>query len=120
MDEYQQQMQQQQGEQQKEVLAMQDQLAAAQHERELEKIDRKGEWDVRKAEITAYAIDEGSNVDAIHKAAKLDLEQQQINIRQEELNLRERDSQRKADVQREKTASNEKIAKTKTVSKEKK
>ena len=120
MDEYQQQMQQQQAEQQKEVLAMQDQLAAAQHERELEKIDRKGEWDVRKAEITAYAIDEGSNVDAIHKAAKLDLEQQQINLRQEELNLRERDSQRKADVQREKTASNEKIAKTKTVSKEKK
>jgi hypothetical protein len=120
MDEYNQQMQQMQGDQQKEVLAMQDQLAAAQHERELEKIDRKGEWDLRKTEVTAYAIDEGSNIDNINKAAQLDLQRQEISLRQEELNVRERDSQRKADAQREKTQSAEKVAKMKSNSQSKK
>ncbi len=111
LDEYNQQMQQMQGEQQKEMLAMQDQLAEKQHQRELDKINLKGEWDLRKAELTAYAMDEGPNTEDISRAAELGLKQQEIGIKQQELSQKEVDSQRKAATEKYKADMALKVAK---------
>jgi len=111
MDEYQQQMEQMKAEQQKEILAMQDQIADKQHQYKLEEIDRKGEWDLRKAELTAYAIDEGPNVEDISKAAEVGLKQQEIGIKQQELAQKERDSQRKAATEKYKADVSLQVAK---------
>lgn len=111
MDEYTQQLELMKGEQQKEVLALQDEMAEKQHERTLEQIDRKGEWDIRKAEVTAYAIDEGPNVDNISNAVEAGLKQQELGLKQQEINLKERDSKRKVEIEKDKMKSNEKIAK---------
>jgi hypothetical protein len=110
-DEYAQQMEQMKGEQQKELLAMQDELAAKQHERELEKIDRKGEWDLRKSELTAYGMDDGGDADRISEAAEIGLKQQELGLKSRELDIKETDSQRKAATDRYKADKQVEVAK---------
>lgn len=110
-DEYNQQMQKMQGEQQQQLAAQQEEYANMQHQRELELIDRKGEWDLRKAEITAYAIDEGPNTEDISKAAEIGLKQQEIGLKQQELSQKEIDSQRKAATEKYKADMAFKVAK---------
>jgi len=89
-------------------------MAEKQHERTLEQIDRKGEWDLRKAEVTAYAIDdEGGATENISNAAEIGLKQQELGLKQQEINLKERESQRKVEIEKDKMKSNEKIAKIK-------
>jgi hypothetical protein len=95
-DEYAQQAQKMQGEQQQQLAAQQEEYANMQHQRELELIDRKGEWDLRKTELTAYAIDEGTNVADISKAAEIGLKQQEIGLKQQELSQKEIESQRRS------------------------
>ncbi len=111
MDEYQQQMEQMKAEQQKEIVALQNEQAEKQHQYKLAEIDRKGEWDLRKAELTAYAIDEGDNSEDISKAAEIGLKQQEIGIKQQELAQKEKDSQRKAATERYKADTSLKVAK---------
>lgn len=110
-DEYTQQMEKMKGDQQKEIIAMEDQLAEKQHQRELEKIDRKGDWELRKAELTAYAMDEGPNTEDISNAAEVGLKQQELGIKQQELSLKEKDSQRKASTEKYKADMSYKVAK---------
>ncbi len=95
-EEYAQQTQKMQAEQQQQLAAQQEQYANLQHQRELELIDRKGEWDLRKTELTAYAIDEGTNVADIAKAAEIGLKQQEIGLKQQELSQKEIESQRRS------------------------
>jgi len=110
-EEYAQQAQKMQAEQQQQLAAQQEQYANLQHQRELELIDRKGEWDLRKTELTAYAIDEGPNVEDISKAAELGLKQQELGIKQQELAQKEVDSQRKSATEKYKADMAFKVAK---------
>ena len=110
-DEYNQQMQKMQGEQQQQLAAQQEEYANMQHQRELELIDRKGEWDLRKTELTAYAIDEGPNTEDISRAAEIGLKQQEIGLKQQELSQKEIDSQRKASTEKYKADMAFKVAK---------
>lgn len=110
-EEYAQQAQKMQAEQQQQLAAQQEQYASLQHERELELIDRKGEWDLRKTELTAYAIDEGPNTEDISKAAELGLKQQELGIKQQELSQKEVESQRKAATEKYKADMAYKVAK---------
>ena len=50
-----------------------------QHNYILEQIDRKGEWELRKAELTALGIDEGPNAPDIIEQAKLGFEERKFN-----------------------------------------
>jgi hypothetical protein len=111
MDEYNQQMEQMKGEQQKELVAMQDAQLEKQHQFKLEEIDRKGEWDLRKAEVTAYAIDEGDDSGMIKIAVDEGLKREEIGLKREELNQKERDSQRKASTEKYKVDRQVEIAK---------
>ncbi len=106
-DEYTQQVEKMKGDQQKEILAMQDKLNDKLHQQKLEEIDRKGEWDLKKAEVTAYAIDEGDDNLQI-ESAMMD-----AGFKQQELAQKAKDTEVKAQVEREKMQSNEKIAKMK-------
>jgi len=110
-DEYNQQMQKMQGEQQQQLAAQQEEYANMQHQRELELIDRKGEWDLRKTELTAYAMDEGPNTEDISRAAEIGLKQQEIGLKQQELSQKEIDSQRKASTEKYKADMAFKVAK---------
>jgi len=110
-DEYNQQMQKMQGEQQQQLAAQQEEYANMQHQRELELIDRKGEWDLRKTELTAYAMDEGPNTEDISRAAEIGLKQQEIGLKQQELSQKEIDSQRKAATEKYKADMAFKVAK---------
>jgi hypothetical protein len=110
-DEYNQQAQKMQGEQQQQLAAQQEEYANMQHQRELELIDRKGEWDLRKTELTAYAIDEGPNTEDISRAAEIGLKQQEIGLKQQELSQKEIDSQRKAATEKYKADMAFKVAK---------
>ena len=110
-DEYAQQMEKMKADQQKELVAMQNEQADKLHQQKLEEIDRKGEWDLRKAELTAYAIDEGPNTEDISKAAELGLKQQELGIKQQELVQKEIDSQRKASTEKYKADISYKVAK---------
>jgi len=110
-DEYNQQAQKMQGEQQQQLAAQQEEYANMQHQRELELIDRKGEWDLRKTELTAYAMDEGPNTEDISRAAEIGLKQQEIGLKQQELSQKEIDSQRKASTEKYKADMAFKVAK---------
>lgn len=110
-DEYQQQMEQLKSKQQQEMMMMQDQMADKQHQYKLEEIDRKGEWDLRKAELTAYAIDEGPNTEDISNAAEIGLKQQELGLKQQEISQKEIDSQRKAATEKYKADMSYKVAK---------
>ena len=87
--EFQQHMEQMKGEEARKTLEMQNQLGEKQHQRELEKIDRKGHWDLMGKELTALGMDEGDdNVDILGQA-KLALEQfkltSQTNLKEKEI-----------------------------------
>jgi hypothetical protein len=111
-DEYNQQIEQMKGEQQKQILAMQDEMAQKQHQYKLEEIDRKGEWDLRKAEIVAYGFDEGDDNDLIKNATNEALKREELNIKRQELSQKEIDSQRKANTEKYKIDKQVEIAKT--------
>ena len=64
-------MEEMKAQQQQQALQMQDQMQDKKHAYDLELIDRKGEWDLRKAEMTAYAIDEGDDTAEIQKVMVL-------------------------------------------------
>jgi hypothetical protein len=110
-DEYAQQMEKMKGDQQQQMLAAQEENAKKQHERELELIDRKGEWDLRGKEVMALGIDEGPNSMEI-ESAMMDagFKQQELGFKQQELMQKAKDTETKAQVEREKMQSNEKIA----------
>jgi hypothetical protein len=93
------------------MIQMQNEQMDKEHQYRLEEIDRKGEWDLRKAELTAYAMDEGPNTEDISKAAELGLKQQELGIKQQELSQKEIDSQRKASTEKYKADMAYKVAK---------
>jgi hypothetical protein len=110
-DEYAQQMEKMKGEQQQQMLTAQEENAKKQHERELELIDRKGEWDLRGKEVMALGIDEGPNSMEIESAVMdAGFKQQELGFKQQELMQKAKDTDTKAQVEREKMQSNEKIA----------
>jgi len=113
-----QQKQQAAAQQQEQMLAAQDAAMDKQHQYELDLIDRKGEWDIRKTEMTAFAIDEGSNADAIQKTAELALKQQELGIKQQDLGIKDKainaksnEAAMKLSVEKDKMANDLKIAK---------
>lgn len=98
-----------------------------QHQYRLEEIDRKGEWDLKKAELTSLGIDEGGNTEDILGQAELALKQaetvhkmtaeerklaneersQQFEEKKHQDEIKQRDADRKE--QKEDRKSNEKI-----------
>lgn len=87
--EFQEHMEQIKGEEARKTLQMQDQISEKQHARELEKIDRKGQWDLMGKELTALGMDEGDDNPDILGQAKLALEQfkitSQTNLKEKEI-----------------------------------
>lgn len=59
-------------------MEMQTQQLQQKHQFDLELIDRKGEWELRRTELTALGIDEGENASQIIDQAKLALEQTKL------------------------------------------
>ena len=105
-------------EKRKEVLELQQEYI-------LEQIDRKGEWDMRKAELTALGMDEGDDNTAIQEAMiEANLKQQELGLKNKEIIANQinddkrmkHESQMKdkeMQVKREEMRSKEKIAKSK-------
>jgi hypothetical protein len=121
-DEMQQQMEQQKQQaaqqQQQQALAAQDAAMDKKHQYDMELIDRKGEWEIRKAEMTAFAIDEGANAEAIQNTAELALKQQELGLKQQDLGVKHKaidaksqEAAMKLSVEKEKMANDLKIAK---------
>ena len=118
-DEYSQQMEKMKGDQQAQLMQMQDAQLEKAHQFKLEEIDRKGEWDLRKAEVTAYAIDEGPNgaeiesamMDAGFKERELNLKQQELGLKQQDIAQKERSDVRKAETEKYKVNKQVEIAK---------
>lgn len=105
-------------EKRKEVLELQQEYI-------LEQIDRKGEWDMRKTELTALGMDEGDDNTAIQEAMiEANLKQQELGLKNKEIvaNQINDDKRMKHEnqmkdkemqVKREEMRSKEKIAKSK-------
>lgn len=122
VDEYNQQMELMKGEQQKEIMAMQDAQLKKQHEYKLKEIDRKGEWDLRGKEVTAYAIDdEGGATDNIAEVAieagikerELGIKQQEVNLKAADIAQKDRSDKIKSDTEKYKADMSLKVAKAK-------
>lgn len=71
---------------QADLLAAQDAMLDKQHQNAMELENNKGEWKMRVAELTAYAIDEGEDGSAIQEAMiDAGLRQQELNLKQTEI-----------------------------------
>jgi len=97
-----------------------------QHQYRLDEIDRKGIWDLRKAELTSLGIDEGGNEETILKQAELGLKQvetaNKLNMEQRRIANEERSQQFEEIKQSQQLQENEKdrqLAKQEMQSKEK-
>ena len=75
MQEYNQSMEQMKQKGQQDQIVLNDQMADKQLERELQLIDRKGEWDLRAKELTALGFDEGDDTADILEQTKLALDE---------------------------------------------
>jgi hypothetical protein len=81
-----QQKQQAVAQQQEQALAAQDAMIDKQHQNAMDLEDLKGEWKMRVAELTAYAIDEGDDGSTIQEAMiDAGLRQQELSIKQTEI-----------------------------------
>jgi hypothetical protein len=103
----------------------QKEVVQLQHEYNLEAIDRKGEWEMRKAELTALGMDEGDDNTAIQESMiEAGLKQQELGLKNKEImanqlnddkrmkheaQMKEKDAQ----IKREEMRSKEKIARSK-------
>lgn len=76
----QQQQEQAQLESQERMNALNIEAQDRQHQYRIAEIDRKGEWDLRKAELTSLGIDEGSNAEDIMGQADLVLKQTKLQM----------------------------------------
>jgi hypothetical protein len=113
-----QQKQQAAAQQQEQALAAQDAMLDKKHAYDVELLQMKIEGEIRKAEMTAFAIDEGSNADAIQKTAELALKQQELGIKQQDLGIKDKainaksnEAAMKLSVEKEKMVNDLKIAK---------
>jgi hypothetical protein len=113
-----QQKQQAAAQQQEQMLAAQDAMLDKKHAYDVELLQMKIEGDIRKTEMTAFAIDEGSNADAIAKTAELALKQQELGIKQQDLGIKDKainaksnEAAMKLSVEKEKMVNDLKIAK---------
>lgn len=75
-----------QQEHEQKVIQMQNDAAEKQQAFVLEQIDRKGEWDMRKTELTALGMDEGDDNAAIQKAMiDAGLKERELQIKNREI-----------------------------------
>ena len=110
--EFDQHMEEIKGQQQQQALEMQDRMQDKKHQYDLELIDRKGEWDLRKTEMTALAIDDGGdNADIQKVMVEAGLKQQEIALKDKEINAKETDSIRKANTEKYKADKTLEVAK---------
>lgn len=81
----------------KEIAQAQIDAKDREHQYRLDEIDRKGEWELRKAELTSLGMDEGSNTEDILGQAELGLKQadfiHKTNIESRKLSNEERSQQ---------------------------
>lgn len=75
MQEYEQMVAQSEQEAERNLEAMRQKSLVTEHQFALEQIDRKGQWDLKKAELTAYGMDEGDDNSSIAETSKLAFEQ---------------------------------------------
>jgi hypothetical protein len=86
MQEYSQMKEKAQQEHEQQVVQMQSQQADRNQQYVLEQIDRKGEWDMRKTELTALGMDEGDDNAAIQKAMiDAGLKEKELQIKNREI-----------------------------------
>jgi hypothetical protein len=86
MQEYSQMKEKAQQEHEQQVVQMQGQQADRNQQYILEQIDRKGEWDMRKTELTALGMDEGDDNAAIQKAMiDAGLKEKELQIKNREI-----------------------------------
>ena len=86
MQEYSQMKEKAQQEHEQQVVQMQSEMADRNQQYVLEQIDRKGEWDMRKTELTALGMDEGDDNAAIQKAMiDAGLKEKELQIKNREI-----------------------------------
>jgi hypothetical protein len=86
MQEYSQMKEKGQQEHEQQVVQMQSEMADRNQQYVLEQIDRKGEWDMRKTELTALGMDEGDDNTAIQKAMiDAGLKEKELQIKNREI-----------------------------------
>jgi hypothetical protein len=86
MQEYSQMKEKAQQEHEQQVVQMQSEQADRNQQYVLEQIDRKGEWDMRKTELTALGMDEGDDNAAIQKAMiDAGLKEKELQIKNREI-----------------------------------
>lgn len=86
MQEYSQMKEKAQQEHEQQVVQMQSEMADRNQQYVLEQIDRKGEWDMRKTELTALGMDEGDDNTAIQKAMiDAGLKEKELQIKNREI-----------------------------------
>jgi hypothetical protein len=112
MQEYSQMKEKAQQEHEQQVVQMQSQQADRNQQYVLEQIDRKGEWDMRKTELTALGMDEGDDNAAIQKAMiDAGLKEKELQIKNREIEQKEIEGQRKAQTEKYKADKSLQVAK---------
>jgi len=112
MQEYSQMKEKGQQEHEQQVVQMQSEMADRNQQYVLEQIDRKGEWDMRKTELTALGMDEGDDNTAIQKAMiDAGLKEKELQIKNREIEQKEIEGQRKAQTEKYKADKSLQVAK---------
>lgn len=96
---------------QEEYAARQEQIREDDQAHELEKIDRKGKWDLEKAAIDLYKFTEDKNQDqdgipdyleALEAVRKMNETTTKLNLEKEKLNLKEKELDQKKELEEKK------------------
>ena len=113
-----QEMQKQQLESQEKVAQINNQVREDVQAHELEKIDRKGEIDLKKAAITTYLgmedkdLNNNGELDIVELMHDKDIKKMELDVKQQEILLADKQHSDKLTVEREKIAAQKQIAKS--------
>lgn len=101
-------MQTQQLQSQEKIVQMQTTLREDVQAHELDKIDRKGEWDVKKAQIITYLgmddkdLDDDGQLDIVELAQNEKIESRKLDLKDKELSMKDKQHYDKLEVEKEK------------------
>jgi hypothetical protein len=111
-------LQKQQLDSQEKVAQINNQVREDVQAHELEKIDRKGEIDLKKAAITTYLgmddkdLNDNGELDIVELMDNKEIEKMKLDVKKQELMTKDKQHSEKLDVEREKIAAQKQIAKT--------
>jgi len=112
-NEWQQHMEELKGKQQEALLERELQNQETLHQYALEEIDRKGEWDLKGKQAAALGMDEGVNsAEIMGLQNENNIKNRELDIKQTEIQQKDADSRRKAESEKYKADMSLKVAKS--------